>query len=93
MCHLCGLAHAKPLDKTAIDAHNTRVSRKDPMQTVTISPNIRYVSLSDEDGDFGLFLHMFNGQLLNAHEVHSRDEFVNVLNTLRELTQPVEEVA
>ena len=63
------------------------------MKTVQLTPNIRYVALSDDDGDLGILLHTYNGQVLNAHEVHSREQFTNVYNTLVELTRPVEEVA
>ena len=52
------------------------------MQTCQLTPNIRYVALTDDDGDFGLLLHTFNSQVINVREVHDRDEFTRVYNDM-----------
>ena len=53
------------------------------MQTAQISPNIRYVSLDDEDGAFGIFIVHLNDYIYHAQEVYSRQEFVKVYRQLQ----------
>jgi len=60
--------------------------RTKPMKTAQLTPNIRYVSLTDDDGDFGILLHHFNGQVLNAYEVYDREHFTRVYDELVQLT-------
>ena len=60
------------------------VQRQDlTMQTAQISPNIRYVSLDDEDGAFGIFIVHLNDYIYHAQEVYSRQEFVRVYRQLQ----------
>ena len=68
-------------------------TRKNIMHFIQLTPFIRYVALSDDDGDLGIMLHTYNGQVLNAIEIHSREQFTTVYNELVDLTRPVEEVA
>ena len=56
------------------------------MKTASLTPHIRYVALSDEDGDFGILLHHLNGHVLNAVEVHDKEEFTNVYESMVSLT-------
>ena len=53
------------------------------MQTAQISPNIRYISLDDKDGAFGIFIVHLNGYVYHTQEVHSRQEFVRVYEELQ----------
>lgn len=49
------------------------------MKGIQLTPQLRYVPLSDEKGDFGLVIyHQFN-QLIQTFEVHSRDELVSLV--------------
>ena len=48
------------------------------MKSVSLHPNIRFVSLSDNEGEFGLLLQHYNGTVLNVVEVHDKDEFTSV---------------
>ena len=48
------------------------------MQTAQLHPNIRYVSLTDDDGDFGILLHHDGNYVYAAIEVDSRESFVKV---------------
>ena len=44
--------------------------------------------LSDEDGEFGILLNHLNGNVINAVEVHDRDSFTNVFNSMVALSTP-----
>ena len=59
------------------------------MQSVQISPNLRYVALNDESGDFGVFVVHAGNQVFRTYEVSSREEFVA---TYDKLTQVYEQV-
>lgn len=52
------------------------------MQTAQLHPNIRYVSLTDDDGDFGILLHHDGNYVYAAVEVDSREAFVEVYNEM-----------
>ena len=39
------------------------------MTTVDLTSHIRYVPLSDDDGEFGILLNHVNGNVINAVEV------------------------
>ena len=58
------------------------------MKTADLTPHIRYVPLSDEDGEFGILLNHLNGNVINAVEVHDRDSFTNVFNSMVALSTP-----
>ena len=53
------------------------------MHTAQISPNIRYISLDDNDGEFGIFIVHLNDYIYHTHEVYSRQEFVKVYEELQ----------
>ena len=48
------------------------------MKSAQLHPNIRYVSLTDDDGDFGILLHHDGNYVYNAVEVDSQEKFRNV---------------
>lgn len=48
------------------------------MKAVQLHPNIRYVSLSDNDGDFGILLHHDGDYIYSAVEVDSKETFSEV---------------
>ena len=50
------------------------------MTSVQLTPHIRYVPLSDEDGEFGILINHLNDTVINTVEVHDREEFVNAFN-------------
>ena len=55
-----------------------------PTQTVQLTSRLRYVPLSDEDGEFGLFI-VHNGDRVNyCIEVSDRDEFDAALDSFRD---------
>ena len=58
------------------------------MQTADLTPHIRYVPLSDDDGEFGILLNHLNGNVINAVEVHDRESFTNVFNSMVALSTP-----
>ena len=60
------------------------------MKTAPLTPNITYVSLSDDDGTFGLLLQHFNGNVINAVEVYDKEHFTDVYNSMVSLTTPVD---
>ena len=55
------------------------------MQAAQISPNIRYISLDDKDGDFGILIVHLNGYVYHTTEVYSRDDFKAKYNELQEI--------
>jgi len=59
------------------------------MQSVQISPNLRYISLNDAGGVFGVFLVPEGKQVFRTYEVSSSEEFVA---TYDKLTQVYEQV-
>ncbi len=50
------------------------------MQTVQLLPNLRYVSMSDDEGVLGLFIHHEGETIYETYEVSSREAFVEVFN-------------
>ena len=56
--------------------------RTKQMQTAQLHPNIRYVSLTDDDGDFGILLHHDGDYVYAAVEVDSRETFTEVYNEM-----------
>jgi hypothetical protein len=65
-------------------------SNETKMSSVQLTPYIRYVALSDDDGDFGVLLHHLDERVLNAVEVQDKEMFTRVFNDMVALTEPVE---
>ena len=81
------------IDTKSSVCHNTGVKRTDrTMTSAQLTPHIRYVSLSDDDGEFGILLNHLNGIVINAVEVYDREHFTRVYNEMLSLTTPVETV-
>ena len=55
------------------------------MKATQISPNIRYISMDDEDGNMGIFIVHLNDYIYHTQEVYSREEFVKVYQELQEV--------
>lgn len=55
------------------------------MKSAQLHPNVRYVSLTDDDGDFGILLHHDGDYVYAAVEVDSRESFVEVFNEIMAL--------
>ena len=54
------------------------------MQTAQLAPNLRYVSLSDDDGVFGLFVVHEGDQVRYTIEVTNYDEFRATVESFQE---------
>ena len=52
------------------------------MKSAQLHENIRYVSLTDDDGDFGILLHHDGDYVYAAIEVDSRETFTEVYNEM-----------
>ena len=55
------------------------------MKSAQLHENIRYVSLTDDDGDFGILLHHDGDYVYAAIEVDSRESFTEVYNEMMAL--------
>ncbi len=53
------------------------------MKAIQLSPNIRFLSMSDDEGTFGLFLVHSRDKVYETREVHSKEEFTQVYDELR----------
>tara|TARA_Y100001938_G_C7825329_1_gene298627 strand:+ start:320 stop:562 length:243 start_codon:yes stop_codon:yes gene_type:complete len=62
--------------------HSMWVRTKRPMKSAQLHPNIRYVSLTDDDGDFGILLHHDGSYVYAAVEVDSQAKFRDVFNEM-----------
>ena len=62
------------------------------MKTVQLHPNIRYVSLSDEAGDFGLLIHHDGNYVYATVEVDSKDMFREVYEEMLALRRTRDEL-
>ncbi len=60
------------------------------MTSAQLTPYIRYVSLSDDEGTFGILLQHFNDTVINAIEVYDRYQFERVFDEMVALSTPVE---
>lgn len=60
------------------------------MSSVQLTPYIRYVPLSDDDGEFGILLQHFNDTVINAIEVYDKAHFTRVFDEMNQLATPVE---
>jgi hypothetical protein len=54
------------------------------MQTAQLAPNLRYVSMSDDDGVFGLFVVHEGDQVRYTIEVTNYDEFRATVESFQE---------
>ena len=57
------------------------------MKTVQLAPRLRYISMNDEDGSFGLFVVHEGDRVRYTIEVTNYDEFRATLESFQE--QPV----
>ena len=55
------------------------------MRSAQLHDNIRYISLSDDEGDFGILLHHDGEHVYNAYEVYDKEHFTRVYEELVEL--------
>lgn len=55
------------------------------MKSVRLSDNLRYVSMSDDDGDLGMFVIHEGNKISYTLEVNNREEFVSALTTLKSI--------
>ena len=49
---------------------------------VQLTPNLRYLSMNDDEGIFGLFIVHLNGEVVRTIEVYNEDEFKSTYNEL-----------
>ena len=63
---------------------------QEQMKTAPLTPYITYVSLTDDDGDFGILLNHYNGNVVNAVEVYDKDHFSRVYDEMVALSTPAE---
>ena len=49
-----------------------------PMTSAQLLPNLRYISLSDDEGVFGLFVHHEGSTILETYEVADKEQFTSV---------------
>jgi len=52
------------------------------MKAVQLSPNIRFLSMSDDEGTFGIFLVHSRDSVYETREVHTKEEFSKVYQEL-----------
>lgn len=50
------------------------------MSIVQLTPFIRYIPLSDGEGDWGLMVHHLNDTILDIKEVHDKQQFTDTFN-------------
>ena len=67
--------------------HNKGVPAPNAMKSAQLSPNLRYVSLSDDEGVFGLFVVHEGDRVRYTIEVTNYDEFRATVESFQE--QPV----
>ena len=53
------------------------------MKSVQLSPNVRFVSMNDDEGTLGLFIVHSRDNVYETREVYSREEFAEVYQELR----------
>ena len=52
------------------------------MKAIQLSPNVRFLSMSDDEGTLGLFIVHSRDNVYETREVHSREEFTEVYEEL-----------
>ena len=72
-----GLISSQKQDK--IDMNQS----KNQMKAIQLSSNIRFLSLSDNEGTFGIFLVHSRDTVYETREVYTKEEFTEVYNELR----------
>ena len=55
------------------------------MSVAQLHPNIRYVSLTDKEGDFGILVHHDGDYVYAAVEVYDKQTFTEVFNEMMSL--------
>tara|TARA_Y100001972_G_scaffold104997_1_gene132287 strand:- start:516 stop:707 length:192 start_codon:yes stop_codon:yes gene_type:complete len=55
------------------------------MKTAQVTPNLRYISLGDAEGEFGIFIVHLNGYVYHTMEVYSKEEFKSAYEQLQEI--------
>ena len=63
------------------------MERATAMKTAQLHPNIRYVSLTDDDGDFGILLHHDGSYVYAAVEVYNKEMFTEVFQEMMSLRE------
>ncbi len=58
--------------------HNKGVLKEKIMQSAQLLPNLRYISLSDDEGTFGLFVHHEGQTILETYQVMDKEQFTSV---------------
>ena len=56
-----------------------------PMTSAQLLPNLRYISLSDDEGVFGLFIHHEGSTILETYEVADKQQFTSVFEMFSNL--------
>ena len=59
------------------------------MTFVQLTPHIRYIPLSDGEGDFGLLINHVNDTIVNTVEVYDREQFTDAFNRFVAYTEVV----
>tara|TARA_R110002012_G_scaffold131571_2_gene284192 strand:- start:83 stop:289 length:207 start_codon:yes stop_codon:yes gene_type:complete len=59
-------------------SHNKGVLKEKIMQSAQLLPNLRYISLSDDEGTFGLFIHHEGPTVLETYQVMDKEQFTSV---------------
>ena len=49
---------------------------------IQLTPNLRYLSMNDDEGIFGLFILHVNDELIRTIEVYSEDDFKSTYSEL-----------
>ena len=62
------------------------------MKSVSLHPNIRYVSMTDDSGDFGILIHHDGDYVYSAVEVDSKDTFREVYEEMMALRRTRDEL-
>ncbi len=55
------------------------------MTSAQLLPNLRYISLTDGEGVFGLFIHHEGSTVLETYEVSDREQFTSVFEMFSNL--------
>ena len=63
------------------------------MTSAQLHPNIRYVSLKDDDGDFGILVHHDGDYVYAVVEVDSREMFTEVFDEMIALRRTRDQLA
>ena len=53
------------------------------MQSINLTDNLRYISLTDEEGTFGIFVRHEGDNVTEVIEVNNYDEFVDTMKSFQ----------